>query len=380
MKKILFYTANGVGLGHLRRSCLITKEISSKNVKIILVTLASSPQIFGRFFDSLIQLTPLSDKLLNSPSKTQETRITNGRKFVKAIRKFRPNLIIADFYLASPFTFSAFQYALDRNSTQSIFIWRLGSKYRNYEDFKDQDNKFRYFEKVIIPHAFEEVKNLLPLSVFRKIEKDDKFSIVGPIFKKSNQIKLNSCRNKYKVSNNDFLITVSLGGGGKLEYGKCDGPEKIVNGFLDIYPDLFKAISNLRVIINIGPYFSDFKNRSTSRLKFVRFEEDLLELLTLSNLVISTAAYNICNELIEAKIPSILFPLMRGSREQFERAHYLEKKGIAKVFENGSSVELLKLILNVKDNLNKMKLNFRKFSDWQQGNNKAVKEILNILE
>ena len=85
MKKILFYTANGVGLGHLRRSCLIAEKIRSENVKIILVTSAFSPQIFGKFFDSLIRLIPLSDKLLDSPSKTRKARVKNGQKFTEVM-------------------------------------------------------------------------------------------------------------------------------------------------------------------------------------------------------------------------------------------------------------------------------------------------------
>ncbi|PIP15125.1 hypothetical protein COX47_01375 [Candidatus Roizmanbacteria bacterium CG23_combo_of_CG06-09_8_20_14_all_35_49] len=379
MKKILFYTANGVGLGHLRRSCLIAEKIRSENVKIILVTSAFSPQIFGKFFDSLIRLIPLSDKLLDSPSKTRKARVKNGQKFTEVIREFKPDIIIADFYLTSPFTFYTFKHALDQFPTQCVFIWRLNDNQKFKNNFNNKNHRLDYFQKIILPHNPDELKSLLSPLIFKKIKNNKKFSVTGPIFKKIDKNKIDFCRRKYKICAKDFLITVGLGGGGELKAGECESSGKIIKSFLDIYPRLSKEIPKLRAIIITGPYFSDFKKKSLSRLKFIKFEENFIELVKISNLAVSTAGYNTCNELIVAKTPAVLVPLKRGDKEQFERAHYLEKKGIVKIFENKSSNELLKLILNVKDNLNKMKLNFKKFSDWKQGDKKTAKIILKAI-
>jgi len=380
MKTILFYTANGVGLGHLQRSFLIAKKIKSKDRKIILVTSAFSPQIFGKFFDSLIQLIPLSDKLLNSSSKTREARINNGQKFAKAIKKFKPDIIIADFYLTSPFTFYALKHTLDRFPIQSVFIWRLSDSQKFYKDFNDENDRLDYFQKIILPHSQKELKSLLSLSFFKKIKNNNRFSITGPILKKIDKKKIDFCRKKYKISSRDFLIVVTLGGGGKFIEGQCDAPERIIKKFLNIYPSLINIIQNLKVIIIAGPYLQNLKKKSSSQLKFIRFEKNILELIKLSDLVISTAGYNTCNELLTSKTPAILTPLMRGDKEQFERASYLEKKGILKVSKNDSSHQLFNLIIDCKKNLNRMKSNFKKFSDWKQCNNKTAKEILKLLK
>jgi len=379
MKTILFYATNGIGLGHLRRVCLIAEKLRPKNKKLVLVTSAHLSMIFGKFFDSIIQLIPLSDELFKSPIKTREIRLANGVKFAQALKKFKPDLIVCDFYFPpSNFTFYPLIYALNKFSTKNIFIWRIGDR-NNFTSNFNMNDKLDYFEKIILPHSQEELKYLFLSSVFKKIKINDKFKIIGPIFKNINKKKIDFCRKKYKISHKDFLIIIALGGGGKLKIGKCDSPREIVKCFLSIYPRLVKLIPNLKTVVSTGPYFGDFNKRIFPGLRFVKFEKNILELIKLSDLVISTAGYNTCNELVTSKTPAILIPLMRGDKEQFERASYLEKKGIIKVCKNISSENLLDTILYCKNNLTRMKDNFKKFSDWKQGNNKIAKIILETL-
>ena len=379
MKNILFYTANGVGLGHLKRTSLIAEKIKSKNLKIILITSARSPQIFGKFFHHLVKLVPLSDKLLDNPSGTKKARLANNQKFAQTLKKFKPDLIVADFYLTSPFTFSAFEYALDQFPVKSAFIWRLSDRQKFDNDFNNENYRLDYFQKIILPHGHKELENLLSLSVFKRIKNNDRFKISGPIFKKINRSKIALCRKKYKISPQDFLIVITLGGGGKLKGGQCDASEKIIKDFLNIHSDLIDKTPNLKVIIITGPYLKDFKKESSARLKFIRFEKNILELMKLSKLVISAAGYNTCNELTVTKTPAVLIPLMRGDKEQFERADYFEKRGVVKVYKSTSSKNLLKAILYCRANLKKMRNNFKNFSDWQQGNSKVAKIILDML-
>jgi len=384
MKRILFYTANGVGLGHLRRTYLIAEKLHSKNIKIVLITPARFPQVFGKFFHHLVRLIPLSDELLKNPSGIFDARLANGRRFSRALKQFKPDLIVADFHLTSPFTFYAFSSAVDYIPTKSIFIWRLADINSFRRDLKNEVARLNYFQKILLPHSQRELKDLLPSSLLRQIESNSKFQICGPIFRKLDRNKMTNCRRKYKISPRDFLITVTVGGGGRLTQGltqgRCEEPDKVVKNLFVIYPRLVKAIPNLKVIIITGPLFKNFKRKSLPRLKIIRFENNLPELMKLSKLVISTAGYNTCNELIHTKTPAILTPLWRGGREQFEKVLYLEKKGIIKVFNSDSSLNFFNLIIDCIKNLDKMKINFRKFSNQKQGNNKAAKIISNLLE
>lgn len=379
MKTILFYATNGIGLGHLRRVCLIAEESQLKDNRLVLVTSAHLSIIFGKLFDSIIRLIPLSDELFKSPVRTRETRLANGVKFAQSLKKFKPDLIVCDFYFPpSNFTFYPLVYALSKFSTKNIFIWRIGDR-NNFTNNFSRNDKLDYFKKIILPHSQDELKYLFPSSVFKKIKINDRFKITGPIFKNINKKKIDFCRNKYKIFAGDFLLTVSLGGGGKLKIGKCDSPREIVKYFLSIYPRLVKLIPNLKTVISTGPYFGHFDKRVFPDLRFIKFEKNFPELIKLSNLVISPAGYNTCNELIMSETPAILIPLMRGDKEQFEKARYLEKKGIVKVFNSGSPDQFFDLIIDCKNNLDKMKSNFKNFSSWKQGNNKAAKIILKVL-
>jgi len=379
MKKILFYTANGVGLGHLQRAYLLAEKLKSRKIELILVTLARSPQIFGKLFDYCIKLTPLSDNLFKNPAQVKKTRLANGKKLAKALKKFKPDIIVADFYLTSSFAFSIFKYALDQFPVKSIFIWRLNDKQKFINDFDKENKKLDYFQKIILPHTHKEIEDLLSLSLVKEIKKNKKFEIAGPIFQRIDNKKIAFCREKYKIHQNDFLITITVGGGGKLKVGQCDNPSKIIKQSLDIYPSLVKKIDNLKIVIITGPYFEGFKKKSSSKLRFIRFEKNLLELIKLSKLVISSAGYNTCNEIVVTKTPAILIPLQRGDNEQFERASYLSKKGVVKALRDDSLDNLLDLILGCKKNLKKMKNKFENLSNWKRGNKKAAKIILKTI-
>jgi len=374
MKKILFYTSNGISLGHLQRSCQISKAIRIENrkAKIILITSSLKPSIFGKFFDHCVQTIPLSDKLVQEPF--QEARLENTDVVLSAFEHFKPDLVVADFLLGSHFTFYPLKYALDNFPTKSIFIWRLGEIKNLADDLEKEKNKLGYFKKIILPYDKAELKNTLIL-------KDSKFEISGPVFREIDKNKISFCREKYRISSKYFLITITLGGGGELKVGKCESPSKIVENFLKIYPQLKKLIPNLKVVISIGPYYNK-KNMSKlnvfGEIKVVEFEENFLELIHLSNLVISPAGYNTCQEIIQAGTPAVLVPLWRKNKEQFERAQYLKKKGIVNVLQGNSPARFLKLITDSYNNLEEMKVNFKKFPELNAGNQDIAKIILNL--
>jgi len=378
MKTILFYAINGVGLGHLQRVHLIAEVLRRKNVKIILATTAPAFRIFGRFFHHCVKLTPPSDELFKSP-RAYKTKLLNARRFISAVRRFKPNLIVADFYLNTSFSLYPLIYGLSKFPLKSVFIWRIDEARAFCRDLKNEIIQGDYFQKIILPHSKEELKSLLPRSAIRAILADRRFEICGPIFRKIKKDKLPICRQKYKVSPSDFLITIALGGGGSIKIGHCDSAAKIINNFLTVYSRLTSAIPNFKVAIITGPYFSDFKKKLPPNLKIIKFEKNLPELMHLSKLVISAAGYNTCNELIEAKTPAILIPLLRGNREQFERAYYFKKKGVAEVLEDASPQNLSATVLNCRKNLGKMKENFKNFSEIKPGNQKAAEIILNLI-
>ena len=361
MKKILFYTSNGIGLGHLKRTQLIAEELKKE---VVLTTSSLFPQKLGNFFNHLVRLNPLTEELNNNEEKYLKAREENKENLIKAVSKYRPSAIVSDIYLSDhKYTFYSLEHALKSFPGKKIFIWRLSFN-KPLLELRKNAYKLSFFDKIIIPHSKEEI-SFSSQSFLKEIEKNNRFEIVGPIFKKANKKLFPLVKKKYNISSKDFILTITLGAGGGNLKG-CQNPNKIIETFLNIYPKLIKKIPNLKVILSTGPYLEK-ELKEFPGIKIVQFEENLAELFFLSNLVISTAGYNTCNELIQAKVPSILIPLKRGNDEQFKRTQYLNSKGIAQVIENLSEEKLLKLILNLK------KLNL---INLVSGNKKAAEVIL----
>lgn len=385
MKKILFYTANGVGLGHLRRTSLIAQSIKrlTPDTEIFFATMCREVAFLKELGIPYLKLKHLTDNLLDNKREFAKAKASNERVFLELIRRYRPAIIVfdvhSDFYLFD-FPFPKFILSSFFGQIIKILILRKGDKESLGRILKQGKEVIGQFRKIILPHSMSELRETLSQKTFQRVVGSKKFVISGPIFKKLDLNKIKRCRNKYNIPSCDFLITLTLGGGGKFEKGKCQAPDKIVKTFLAVFPSLNKKIPNLKAIIITGPYFQKINHKIPSGIKIVKFEKNLLELMHLSKLVISPAGYNTCNEIIEAKTPAILTPLLRGNNEQFERAAYLEKKGIVKVFDNSSVDKLLNLIMDCQKNLDKMRKNFDGFSGWGYGNNKSAQEILKILE
>ena len=162
-----------------------------------------------------------------------------------------------------------------------------------------------------------------------------------------------------------------------MKVGKCESPKKILNNFLSVYSKLKQKIPNLKVVISTGPYY-DNNIANINGIKVINFEKNFLELIHLSKLIISPAGYNTCQEILEAKTPALLIPLWRKNKEQFERALYLKKKNIVRVWQGENKDSFLKSILNLYMDLNKVKDNFKKLPKIESCNKKVAKIILDL--
>src|SRR3989339_67286 len=217
MKRILFYTSNGVGLGHLRRTQLIAEELKRKKVEVALATSCLSPQKLGKFYDHLVKLNPFTTELCKDEKLYLKALSQNSEKLLKAVNKFKPNLIISDFYLSRRnFTFLALEKVFNSFLVKNIFVWRVDS-FKNFPIIvKELEDRIKRFDKIILPHSPMELTELLPAPFLKKISADKRFEISGPIFQKLDKNELSRLRKKYGLSSNDFVITVTLGAGGGL--------------------------------------------------------------------------------------------------------------------------------------------------------------------
>lgn len=384
-KKILFYTANGVGLGHIRRSSLIAKAVRDNYLEsdVFFVSLCSSVSFLDDLGFDFIKLRPINDELLKNYKKLKFFKDRNEKIMEKTLNDFRPDTMIFDIHVAVNYSFPYVVFDSKFNHINKVLIYRLTNKKTFVKNLEDHKKLFSIMKKVIIPHTKEEVRAVIGEKNFLKIS-DKKFIFSGPIIRDIDNDLLRKCEDKYKIKPSDFTLTVALGGGGELLSGKCESPLNIILSFMKIYPKLKKEINNLKVNLVLGPLFKHKKIFNAIKVGFGDihveiYEKALLELFSLSDLVISPIGYNAGNEILSAKTPAILTPLLRGegnSNEQMERARYLERFGVVKIYDGKKSLE--KLIFESLRDHDKMRNSFKNILDRPRGNDLAAKTIIEL--
>jgi predicted glycosyltransferase len=381
MKKILFITANGVGLGHIRRSSLVAEAIfkENKNISILFATMCRKVKFLQELDILYFKLKCLSDEILDDHEEFKKAKAFNTIAYEEILNNYQPNLVIVDIHIILKSTYYDFIFFEKYKNIKKVFLFRINDS-KNFRETIYKNKKIDQFIKIIIPHSVDELKFILSPEDIDFIKKNKKFFISGPIVNHENKkIKI---KDKYKIKKDDFLITMSLGGGGAFNKGGCESALSRVEDFLRNYDKIYKKINNLKTIIILGPLFNikKFKNYidiiKKYKIKIIEFEENIINLYQASNILITTTGYNTANEISLNKIPTILMPIKRGD-DQFLRAEYLEKKGIAKVYYPNKN-NFYDIVAEVYENLDFMKKSFKNFS-VKTGNKKVAQEIINLL-
>lgn len=363
--KILFYAINGVGLGHLNR-CLVLADIIKKidfSIDIQFITNSKFTKLItkkGYLFHVIENYSYIEDKEFSKKEKSFTKR------FEEVLDLFKPDLVVYDTYVFKPIINLCYNKQI-----KNILLLRMFTceKMLDLFDSKEID----YLDKIIICHDKKEfVDNKKYDKILRILEKNNKFSFEGYIVKKKNKKKVDIIRKKYNIKEDDFVIIFSYGGGGKSI--KNESPNEYISKVSDALFNIEKKFKNIKIIILKGPFLKEIKIKN----KTYDFEENILELLSLSNLNISTAGYNTCNDIISTKIPSLLIPLDRRLESQHDRVDYLEKFECVKNIRYFNEKEIEEEVIKLYENQNRLKVmkeNFNKI-DFLIGNKNIANEII----
>jgi len=354
-KKIIFYCVNGIGLGHLTRTLTLAEALRelNKDIDILIVTNSKFVNLVKEKGFNFFQLEYKPNHAIH-PNQVQE--------FIGIIDNFNPSSIVYDTY----FNEDVVDYC-DSKNIKNILVLRK----KDDQSTKELLNSpiINRFSQVLLPNLKEES------NIDDNLVRSKNFKFTGPIVKRQTGDK-NLLKKKYDINKNDFVITATCGGGGQDEYNI--GTLDFLNTVHQAYDIIKDKINNLKFIIIKGPY-SDFKS---DQLPVIDFEPNLMALLSISDICISTAGYNVCNELIISKSPSILFPLPRHEEFQKDRSERLENLGVAKLLHNLDANELAEMILNLyknRDKLSNLKQNLENVK-ISLGNEKAARIINESLD
>jgi UDP-N-acetylglucosamine:LPS N-acetylglucosamine transferase len=232
---------------------------------------------------------------------------------------------------------------------------------------------YKDFDLILVPHAREELRSRGETNLLAGNHRDfKKVKFIGPIVQEKPTRKINLGKNK-------FNILATCGGGGQDKNNT--GIDNFLAMIKSVSKILAKKIENLNLIVVTGPLYKGKFNINIKGVAVKKYQSNFLSIIEAADLVISSAGYNICNEIIAAKTPSILVPLKRFQESQLGRAKKLEKKGIALVLRDFRPRILAGKVLDLYKNpvkLREMRNNFDKIK-LRRGNRMAAKMILNLL-
>lgn len=358
--KILFYAINGIGLGHLNKMILTAKEVRSlrPDWSILFITNSDFTELLAKEKFQYIKL-PLNDKdLVVSPLQKMIPLEDYNFFIMRALDFYKPQVIVYD----AAFPSDMVRYAA-QNGIGNVFVMR-----------KDKEEKFLKmldsqildsFDYACLPYSKEEFAELGTSKKILRLIKRKKIELIGPLVRKSE---------KPAKKDGKFRILVSAGAGGwhdtknflQSAYGACC--------------EIIKKGKDIECRIITGPYYDGSLTSSSSNIIVEKFSHEFSDILHNSTFIISQSGYNICNEIIEAKVPAILYPGFRLQEDTLGRAKRLERNGVAIRVKNPSEImdAALSLYSNRKQ-LERMKANFRRIT-LKDGNKKLAGRIVGIAE
>jgi predicted glycosyltransferase len=340
--RILLYSHDTYGLGHLRRTLAIARRLAQDLPQAHLLLVTGS-MVAGAFdlppHLDLIKLPALSKhsngryKARVLPLSLPETIAWREQMILQAASLFQPDLVLVD---KTP---GGVQHEL-LPTLRYLKTWqphtRLVLGMRDIED--DPETTCAEWESCGARQLHEEVYDHLLLYGEREVFDPVREYKMSP----TAESKLVSCgylggatptrsrediRRELDVSNRP-LIVVTVGGGG-------DGFD-LLQTYLQAL-DLESPLRTVHTLVVTGPLMARGKREQLQgscrarRLTLKEFTPDLVSYLAAADLVVSMAGYNTVFELLSLGVRTLLIPRIRPRREQQLRAERLAARGFARV-------------------------------------------------
>lgn len=336
-QKILFYSHDTFGLGHIKRILSLSGYISRSNRYSILIVSGSGHinrmKIHkGIDYIKLPSVTKIGDDQYQSkylPLSLKQIINLRSSILLKTALAYKPDLFVVDnvplgLKKEALHTLEALKYVnpdcrtiltmrdvLD-DSPRIIKAWRKDGIINLLHRYYDSVLVFGLKDIYDVTREYE-----IPETVASK------FKFCGYIDKGETFCSSQMIRDGLNI-NGDRLVLVTAGGGG-------DGT-RLVETSLQVLKSL--AIDSIKCLAVLGPDFpsdGEFKLRSLyadyPNIKITGFVEHLPDYINASDLVISMGGYNTVCEILSLKKKAIIVPRVYPRQEQLVRARMLSRDG-----------------------------------------------------
>jgi predicted glycosyltransferase len=338
--RLLIYSQDGLGLGHLRRTNEIAGELLRRRPGSAVLTLQDSP--LGHFFEtqpghdyvklpSVHKLAPGSWEPVNLPLAFREVRAMRRDMLATAVTGFRPDLVLVDHMPHGAMgelmpALDALRHAAsppkvvlglrDILDSPEVIIdrWRVEGACQTIE---------RYYDLVLV-YGSRDVYDLAER--YRLTDKvAAKIRYCGYLCTSAVPRDPHRIRARYIGEGEPAKLLVAMAGGGADAYPMMRSLIEAVS--------LLEAAERPAVVMGIGPFLPPADRRTLQQLAAglpVRIERSISDPLTYieaADLVVTMAGYNTTVEILRSSTPALLVPRRGPSAEQRTRVRLFKERG-----------------------------------------------------
>ena len=372
----------GIGMGHVSRCIALAGKLQEEGVDVLFASYGSGYKMLKEYKNyravKLPELKFYGDGGEFDIRYTMKKSIDTPLVFLKSmfhesrvIRKFKPDIIVADSHFSVPITAKVLGIPCILVTNELTF---------NFSDMNPDDRTVEYLENGIgrfIKDVSNLCKAILVPDVERSIEVPARLNglikYVGPFLKKHPEdlpCKL-ELRKKLGFKPEERVVLVTVGGS---DFGK---------GLLEIVCRASDMIDCDRIIMVTGPQIdADFIPDSGKIVK-KKFLKNMMEWMAVSDVVVTLAGHTTAMEVTAMGIPNIIVPI-ENHPEQLKNALHVKNYGIS-IVENIKKLDPHKIALDINrifddEDLKRRAEIVREAFSKYSGTEDAVKLILKYAE
>lgn len=373
MKYVLFYTVNGLGLGHLTRCLAIARQLKKQDASLIPLFFTTSEGSHLLYQEGFAYYkVPSKTIARESKLSKRNLAVSYSEILTSLVNTYRPVALVVDtFPLGS--------------MHDLLSVLGLPLKWKKFFIHREQMNMDKnkietqnFYDYIIAPHSEGNAKIPIPTA-----KKEHLFWSNEILIREKNELlQREQLRKEWNIKEDENLLLINLGGG---------GDSSTVENYRQMLDLILNSTSlvrqkKLRLVIPTPPLSS---NGSNDKLKEI-FDKlpsstlfpthyPLMELMPILDYAISAAGYNTFNELLTCGIPTIFIPKLRGFDDQYGRAKKAEKANAALVVEenqiSSKLISQLKLLFDQKTEISKNASEFVKANGAEKAAQFLVEKI-----
>ena len=339
--KIIQYSQNVLGVGHLFRSLEIARALSAHQV--ILVTggppvETELPKHVREFCLPILQMDDAFKGLLTTEKNLtlDQVKETRQKKLLALFKEERPDLFLVELF---PFGRRMFRFELDpvvralrgKGAAPCAIICSVRDILVEKKDHVRHEAKVvktlnRYFDRVLVHADPDLVEIRETFGPFDDISIPVEYT--GYIAPQTSAGAAQRIRKQMDMDDSETLIVASAGGG---------------NVGAPMLAAVIRAFSllgngNCRLQVFSGPFmdpqdFDDLKKMAPARAQVDKFTADFGSYLAAADLSVSMGGYNTTMNILAARVPALVWPFSRN-REQGLRARRLADRGLLTVLQD----------------------------------------------